>query len=124
MLNAMASQITDVSIVYSAVCSDADQRKHQSSASIAFVGRIQRWPLNSLHKGPVTPKMFPFDDVILILHYTDNEIKVYWKQNLQPQSFSGKFSLFKSLPRFKMIQFVWKVPELSDSHYSPINIHI
>ena len=33
----MASQITGVSIVYSTVCSGADQRKHQSSASLAFV---------------------------------------------------------------------------------------
>ena len=32
-----ASQITDVSIVYSAICSGVDQRKLQSSASLAFV---------------------------------------------------------------------------------------
>ena len=42
-----------------------DQRKHQSSASLAFVRRIQRWPANSPHKWPVTRKMFPFDDVIM-----------------------------------------------------------
>ena len=36
----------------------ADQRKHQSSASLAFV----RWPVNSPYKGPVARKMFPFDD--------------------------------------------------------------
>ena len=43
----------------------ADQRKHQSSASLAFVRGIHRWPVNSSHKGPVTRKMFPFDDVIM-----------------------------------------------------------
>ena len=43
----------------------ADQRKHQSSASLAFVGGIHRWPVNSTHKGPVTWKMFPFDDAIM-----------------------------------------------------------
>ena len=43
---------------------DADQRKHQSSASLAFVWGIHRWPVNFPHKGPVTRKMFPFDDVI------------------------------------------------------------
>ena len=59
------SQIPCVSIVYSTVCSDADQRKHQSSASLAFVRDIHRWPVNSPHKGPVTRKMFPFDDVIM-----------------------------------------------------------
>ena len=45
-------------------CSDADQRKHQSSVSLAFVRGIHRSPVNSPHKGPVTRKMFPFDDVI------------------------------------------------------------
>ena len=43
----------------------ADQRKHQSTASLAFVKGIHRWPVNSPHKGPVTWKMFPFDDVIM-----------------------------------------------------------
>ena len=41
------------------------QRKHQSSASLAFVRGIHRWPLKSPHKGPVTRKMFLFDDVIM-----------------------------------------------------------
>ena len=44
--------------------SGVDQRKHQSSASLAFVRGIHRRPVNSPHKGPVTRKMFPFDDVI------------------------------------------------------------
>ena len=42
------------------------QRKHQSFVSLAFVRGIHRWPVNSPHKGPVTRKMFPFDDVIII----------------------------------------------------------
>ena len=37
IMSKMASQITGVSIVCSTVCSGADQRKHQSSASLAFV---------------------------------------------------------------------------------------
>ena len=45
--------------------SGTDQRKHQSSASLAFVREIHRRPVNSLHKWPVTRKMFPFDDVIM-----------------------------------------------------------
>ena len=61
----MASQITSLTIVYSTVYSDADQRKHQSSASLAFVRGIHRGPVNSPHKWPVTRKMFPFDDVIM-----------------------------------------------------------
>ena len=60
-----ASQITSLTIVYSAVNSGGDQRKHQSSASLAFVGGIHRRPVNSPRKAPVTRKMFPFDDVIM-----------------------------------------------------------
>ena len=65
IMSAMASQITCVSIVDSTVCSSADQRIHQSSASLAFVRGIHRWPVNSPHKGPVTRKMFPFYEVIM-----------------------------------------------------------
>ena len=62
----IASQITSLTIVYSTVYSDADQRIHQSSASLAFVRGIHRGPVNSPHKWPVTRKMFPFDDVIML----------------------------------------------------------
>ena len=65
ILGAMVSQITSLTIVYSTVYLGADQRKHQSSASLAFVLGIHRWPVNSPHKRPVTRKMFPFDDVII-----------------------------------------------------------
>ena len=61
----MASQITSVKIVYLTVYSGADQGKHQSSTSLAFVREIHRWPVNSPYKWPVTRKMFPFDDVIM-----------------------------------------------------------
>ena len=63
-MSAMASQITGVSIVYSTVCSGADQRKHPSSA-LAFLRGIHQWRVNSPHKGPVTRKTNPFDDVIM-----------------------------------------------------------
>ena len=65
IMGAVASQITSLTIVYSTVDSDADQRKHQSSASLAFVWGIHRGPMNSPHKWPVTRKMFSFDDIIL-----------------------------------------------------------
>ena len=65
-LGTMVSQITSLTIVYSDVYSGADQREHQSSASLAFVRGIHRWPVNSPRKGPVTRKIFPFDDVIMM----------------------------------------------------------
>ena len=64
-----ASQITNLAIVYSIVYSDADQRKHQSSALLDFVRGIHGGPVNSPHKWPVTRKMFPFDDVIMLLDH-------------------------------------------------------
>ena len=66
-MGAMASQIISLTIVYSTVYSNADQSKHQSSASLAFVRGIHRGPVNSPHIWPVTRKMFPFDDVIVTI---------------------------------------------------------
>ena len=66
-MSAMASHITSLAIVYPTVYSGADQRKYQSSASLAFVRGIHQWLVNSLHKRPVRRKMFPFDDVIMNL---------------------------------------------------------
>ena len=67
IMDAIASQITSLTIVYSIVYSDTDQRKHQSSASLAFVQGIHWGPVNSPHKWPVMRKMFPLDDVIMSL---------------------------------------------------------
>ena len=68
IMGAMASQITSRTIIYSTVFSGADQSKHQSSASLAFVWGIHRGPVNSPQKWPVTRKMFPVDDVIMNSH--------------------------------------------------------
>ena len=62
IMGAIVSQITSLTIVYSMVYSGADQRKHESSASLAFVQGIHRGPVNFPHKWPVTRKMFPFDE--------------------------------------------------------------
>ena len=67
IMGAIASQITSLTIVYSTVYSDAGQRKHQSSASLAYVWGTHRGPVNSPHKWSVTQKMFPFVDVIMYL---------------------------------------------------------
>ena len=79
-MGAITSQITSLTIVYSTVYSDADQRKHQSSASLAFVRGIHRGPVNSPHKWPVTRKMFPFGDVIMDRCHDDI---IKWKHFLR-----------------------------------------
>ena len=64
IMSAIASQTTSLTIVYLTIYSGGDERKHQSSASLPFVRGIRRWPGISPHKGPVTRKMFPFDDIM------------------------------------------------------------
>ena len=64
-MGTIASQITSLTIVYSTIYSGIDQRKHQSSASLAFVwGNHQGpvGPVNASHKWPVMRKLFPFDE--------------------------------------------------------------
>ena len=73
-MTTVASQITSLTVVYSIVYSDADQIIHQSSASLAFVWGIHRGPVDSPHKWPVTRKMFPFDDVIMLFFVTKNQM--------------------------------------------------
>ena len=78
ILSTMASQITRVSIVYSTVCTDANERKHQSSASLAFVGA---------HKGPIRWKMFllimsscgrlTWNQLPLNMHKCDNTVHTH-----------------------------------------------
>ena len=63
IMGAIAPQITSLTTVYS----DADQRKHQSSVSLAFVWGFCRGPVNSPRKRTVMRKMFPLDDVLMSL---------------------------------------------------------
>ena len=68
IMSTMASQITGVSIVCSAVCSGTDKKKTSKlRVTVLCVGNSPR-PVNSPLKRPVTRKMFPFDDVIMLLY--------------------------------------------------------
>ena len=80
IMGTMASQITSLTIVYSIVYSGADQSKHQSFVSLAFVRGIHQGPVNSLHKWPVTRKMFPFDDVIMVVRQWLPACMPYWQK--------------------------------------------
>ena len=75
------------------VCSDADQRTHQGSASLAFVRQIHRWPVNYRNKGLVMRKIIPFHDVIIICYE-----KLVPRQNLR---------LEKPYDRKKKIYICW-----------------
>ena len=65
VMGTLASQIASLTNVYPILHSGADQRKPQSSASLALVREIHRRPVNSPHKWPVTRNMFQSDDVIM-----------------------------------------------------------
>ena len=54
IMSSMASQMASLMIVYFTFYAGADQRRHQSPASLAFVRGIQQWHVDSPHKGPVT----------------------------------------------------------------------
>ena len=64
-MSAMASQITSLKLFTQPFVQAQIKENIKGSASLAFVKGIHRWPMNSPHKGPVTRKMFPFDDVIM-----------------------------------------------------------
>ena len=64
-MSAKASQITNPTSVYYIVDSGTAERKHQSSAALAFLRGIHRLQVKSPHKGTVTRKKFPFDDIIM-----------------------------------------------------------
>ena len=79
IMGAMASQTISITIVYFTVYSGADQRKHQSSASLASVRGIHRWPVNSPHKWPATRKCFHFMTSSWILFFGDGLASVWCK---------------------------------------------
>ena len=102
-MSAMAFQITSFTIVYPTVYSGTDhQTKNQSSASLAFVRGIHRWPVNSPHKGPVTRKMFPLDDGIMEYGRTLEELEVLPQQSKAQQNrciFHGTYPIPRDLVR-------------------------
>ena len=87
IMGAMASQITSLTFVVSTVYSD--QRKHQSSASLAFVQGIHRWPVNSPRKWPVTRKIGSISDN----HYIQSTSCDYYLED----SFNDKFGKASNL---------------------------
>ena len=115
-MGAMVSQIISLTIVYSTVCSGAGQRKHQSSTSLDFMRGFHRWPVDSPHKGPITRKMFPYQDVIMWSAWVSSYEPLWITQHLDPhcsvrdwtwlafvQVIAGPLFGTKALPMFKLI---------------------
>ena len=106
IMGPMAFQITSLTIIYSAVYSGTDQRKHQSSASLAFVRRIHRSPVNSPHKGSVMQKILQFDDVIMCMNncqvdHQDSTVVKFWV-SLHIRDFKYGFCKPENIPDSKV----------------------
>ena len=120
IISTMAFQITGVSIVYSTVGKSPDQRKQQSSASLASVWGNHRWPAITPHKRPVTRKMFPFDDVIThvcntsAIHIGSNKYTQWIHYQIMPRFFANsKFCQDKKNgDRVKTIKGQFKNPSI------------
>ena len=97
IMGVMGSRIIVVFVIYSTVCSGVDHWKHQSSASLASVRGIHRWPVNSPHKGPITRKMFPFDHIIMT-----SQVVAWWQM--------GKKSL--NVPVTNLLKLIWVIRKI------------
>ena len=75
-MTTMASQITILTVVYSIVYSGADERNHQSSASLAFVRGIHRSRWIPRTKAS-NAEMLPFDDVIMKSETKDDILRKF-----------------------------------------------
>ena len=115
-MGTIASQITSLVIVYWIVYLGAAQRKHQSSVSLAFVRGIHRWPVNSPHKGPVTRKMFPFDDVVMIYFQLIRRFSWHWGPDKSRLAMSrNQFSVKFYYPKILDLAYsYWNVSQVID----------
>ena len=137
IMGAIASQITSLTIIYWTVYSDADQRKHQSSASLAFVRGIHRGPVNFPHKWTVTRKMFPFDDVIMkhlwclfvslswdIIGSSNGplpvELQAITRTDLLPFATQGNVKDILFIIRTFVPKYIWKRRLQNVSHFVPV----
>ena len=78
IMSAIASQIISLTIVYSTVYSDADQRKHQSCASLAFVRGIHRDRWIPRTKGQLRGKCFHLMTSSWLPHEMNNALSQWY----------------------------------------------
>ena len=104
-MDTMASQMTSLTVVYSTVYSDADQRKHQSSASLAFVLGIHRDRWIHRTKGQLRGKCFHLMTsswICAVLMGRDyKNINVYFifhKSNSERKRFATTWSSYHMAP--------------------------
>ena len=122
IMGTMASQTTSLTIFCTTVYSGVDQRKHKSSALLASVRGIHRSPVNSLHKGPVTQKMVPFDDVIISC--PEHSIDTTWRIlscNIQYDGISQAF--YMSLGKLQCRNSVYEIADILQMDFLSFYYH-
>ena len=117
IMGTMASQITSLTSVYWTVYSDAGQRKHQSSASLAFVRGIHRGQVNSPHKWPVTRKLFPFDDVIILCPLKRPQIPSAFTVLIHKARQTTKLSIYLTCLKFSGYQLCYTFVSITSSRW-------
>ena len=118
----IASQITSHAIVDSAVYSGAHQRKYQCSASLAFVRGIQRGPVNSPHKWPLTRKMFPLMTSSCIrwsMWLTEMIYLMCERYEVELQEMTFIITIHDDVIKWKHFPRYW--PFVPGIHRSPVN---
>ena len=105
-MGAIASQITSLPIVYSTLYSDADQRKHQSSAWLAFVRRIHRDRWIPRTNGQLRGKCFHLmtSSCIVFAGRPYRSVRgLLWSARVSSNNskFSGKLEVFKCWGRVR-----------------------
>ena len=114
IMTTIASQITSLSVVYSIVYSDADQRKHQSSASLAFVWGIHRDRWIPRAKGQLRGKCFHLmTSSCYAQKYTWAERRTYNKEIWCIMSWFRPFTLLS----YFLWLCVWVVPSHSVGNF-------
>ena len=111
IMGTITSQITSLTTVYSDVYSDTDQRKYQSPASLTFVRRIHRGPVNSPHKGPVRGKCshwWRHHDIVHSLHFSQSPDSPGLTSPRKELLYSSQMFSSPTVPHFQFQLFLIK----------------
>ena len=125
IMGATASQITSVTIVYPTVYSGADQRRHQSSASLVFVREIHRRSVNSPQKWPVILNNQNNIIAKLLIYVHSNSLNHTRELTRKPKfnRWYGIVIRFVEWCQWKVNRkIIWKLPEIFKAEHNASRI--
>ena len=126
IMGAIGSQITSLTIVYSTVYSDTDQRKHQSSASLAFVRGIHRsgeFPAQMASDAENVSIWSRHHDTLKLFCKKQQTVLSHYGLSLGPEQTSAEFQLkynnFRSRKCISNVMCILFGPQCVKFHYGP-----